>query len=71
MFPLRRGSPVDISPIDVGAGRRILEERVEFSGVVVRHVEETLERLDSGALFLEELDNRLSFPLVGGRGVRW
>ena len=43
---------------------------MEFSSIVVCHVEEMLERLDSGVLFLEELDNHLSFPLVGGGGVR-
>ena len=42
---------------------------MEFGGVVVRHVEETPEHLDPGTLFLEELNDHLSFPLVGGRGV--
>ena len=69
LFPLQCGSPVDFSPVAIGADGRVLEEGVELSGIVVRHVEESLERLDVGVLFLEELDNCLSFPLVGGGGV--
>ena len=67
---MRRWSPVDFSPIDVDADGRVLEEGVELGGVVIHHVEETLECLDSSMLFLEELDNCLSFPLVGGGGVQ-
>ena len=70
MFPLRRRSPVDFSPVDIGADRRVLEEGVEFGSIVVHHVEETLECLDLGMFLLEELDDCLPLPLVGGRGVR-
>ena len=70
MFPLWRRSPVDISPVDVSTDGRVLKEGVEFGSVVVCHVEEMLEHLDSGVLFFEELDDHLSFPLVSGGGVR-
>ena len=70
MFPLRRRSPGELSPIDVWVDGRILVERVECGGVVVRHLEEAFERPDAGALFFEKLDNRFSFSLVGGGGVR-
>ena len=43
---------------------------MELSGVVICHVEEPFERLDACALFLEELNDHLSFPLVGSRGVQ-
>ena len=71
LFPLRHWSPVNLSPVDIGADGRVLEEGVEFGGIVVHHVEEPSEHLDASALFLEELDNRLLFPLVGSRGVQW
>ena len=70
MFPLRRRSPGEFSPIDVWVNRRVLEEGVECGGVVVRHLEEAFERPDVGALFFEELDNRFSFLFVGSGGVR-
>ena len=70
MFPLRRWTPVELSPVDVWVDGRVFEERLEFRGIVVGGVEEAFERPDAGALFLEKLDNRFSFPLVGGGGVR-
>ena len=70
MFPLRHRAPVDFSPVDIITDRRVLEEGVELSSIVIHHVEEMFEHLDAGALFLEELDDRLSFPLVGGGGVQ-
>ena len=70
LFPLRRWAPVEFSPIDVWVDGRILVEGVECGGVVVRHLEEAFERLDAGTLFFEKLDNRFSFPFVGGGGVR-
>ena len=69
LFPLQCGSPGNFSPVDVDVDGQILEEGVELGGVVICHVEETFEHLDSGALFLEELDDCLLFPLVGGGGV--
>ena len=71
MFPLQHGSPVDFSPVDIVADGRVLEEGVELGGIVVHHVEEPFECLDVGTLFLEELNDCLSFPLVGSRGVQW
>ena len=68
---MRRWSPGEFSPIDVGVDRRVLEEGVECGGIVVRHLEEAFEHPDVGAFFFEELDNRFSFPFVGGGGVRW
>ena len=70
MFPLRRWAPVELSPIDVWVDGRILKEGVEHGGVVVRHLEEAFECPDVGAFFFEKLDNRVSFPFVGGGGVR-
>ena len=70
MFPLWCGSPVDFSPIDISTDGQVLEEGVELDGIVVHHVKEPFEHLDVGALFLEELNDRLSFPLVGGGGVQ-
>ena len=70
MFPLRRRSPGELSPIDVWVDRQVLEEGVECGGVVVRHLEEAFERLDAGTLFFEKLNNRFSFPAVGGGGVQ-
>ena len=70
LFPLRCWSPVDFSPVDIIADGQVLKEGVEFSGIVVHHVKETFKCLDAGALFLEELDDHLSFPLVGGGGVQ-
>ena len=70
LFPLRRWAPVELSPVDVWVDRRVLEEGVERGGVVVRHLEEALERPDAGAFFFEKLDNRFSFPFVDGGGVR-
>ena len=67
---MRRWAPVELSPVDVWVDGRILVERVERSGVVVRHLEEAFERPDAGAFFFEKLDNRFSFPFVGGGGVR-
>ena len=69
LFPLQHWSPVDFSPVDIVADGRVLKEGVELGGVVVHRVEEPFEHLDEGALFLEELDDHLSLPLVGGRGV--
>ena len=69
MFPLRHRSPGEFPPIDVWVDGRILEEGVECGGVVVRHLEEAFERPDAGALFFEKLNNRFSFPFVGGGGV--
>ena len=71
LFPLQCGPPVEFSPIDVNIDGRVLEEGVEFGGVVVHHVEETLERLDSCVFLFEELDDCLLLPLVGDAGVRW
>ena len=71
MFPLWCWAPVELSPVDVWVDGRVLEEGVERGGVVVRHLEEALERPDAGALFFEKLDNRFSFSFVGGGGVRW
>ena len=71
MFPLRRWTPVELSPVDVWVDGRVLVEGVERDGVVVGHLEEALERPDAGALFFEKLDNRFSFSFVGGGGVRW
>ena len=71
LFPLWHRSPVDFSPVDIIADGRVLEEGVELGGVVICHIEELFEHLDVGTLFLEELDNCLSFPLVGIGGVRW
>ena len=65
------GAPVEFSPVDVWVDGRVLVEGVEGGGVVVRHLEEAFERLDVGALFFEKLDDRFSFPFVGGGGVRW
>ena len=70
MFPLRHRSPGEFSPIDVWVDGRVLEERLEFRGVVVGGVKEAFERPNAGAFFLEKLDNCFSFPLVGGGGVR-
>ena len=69
MLPLRHRSPGEFAPVDVWVDGQILEERLEFHGVVISGVEESFERPDVGALFLEKLDNRFSFPLVGGGGV--
>ena len=66
MFPLRHWAPGERSPIDVWVNGRVLKERLEFRSIVVGGVEESFERPDAGALFLEKLDNRLSFPFVGG-----
>ena len=71
MFPLQHWSPVDFSPVDIVADRQVLKEGVELGGVIIHHVEEPFEHLDVGTLFLEELDDPLLFPLVGGRGVQW
>ena len=71
MFPLRRWAPGEFSPIDVWVDGRVLVEGVEGGGVVVRHLEEAFERPDAGALFFEKLDNRFSFPFIGGGGVQW
>ena len=67
---MRRWAPVELSPVDVWVDGRILVEGVECGGVVVRHLEEAFERPDAGVLFFEKLDNRFSFPFVGGGGVR-
>ena len=67
---MRRWAPVELSPIDVWVDGRVLEECLEFRGIVVGGVEESFERPDAGALFLEKLDDCFSFPLVGGGGVR-
>ena len=71
LFPLRRWAPVELSPVDVWVDGRILEERLEFRGVVVSGVEESFEHPDAGVLFFEKLDNHFLFSLVGGGGVRW
>ena len=68
MFPLWHWSPGEFSPIDVRVDGRVFEERLEFRGIVVGGIEESFERPDAGALFLEKLNNRFSFPLVGGGG---
>ena len=70
MFPLWRWAPVELSPVDVWVNGRVLVEGVEGGSVVVRHLEEAFERPDPGAFFLEELDNCIWFPFVGGGGVR-
>ena len=62
--------PVDFSPVDIIVDGQVLEEGVEFGGIVIRHLKEPSERLDVGALFFEELDDHLSFPLVGVGGVQ-
>ena len=71
MFPLRHWSPGEFSPVDVWVDGRVLVEGVEGGSIVVRHLEEAFERPDAGALFFEKLDDRFSFPFVGGSGVRW
>ena len=70
LFPLRRGAPVELSPVDVWVDGRVLVEGVERGSVVVRHLEEAFERPDAGVLFFEKLGDRFSFPFVGGGGVR-
>ena len=70
MFPLRHWAPGERSPVDVWIDGRVFKERLEFCGIVVGGVEESFERPDAGALFLEKFDDRFSFPLVGGGGVR-
>ena len=70
MLPLWHWAPGEFSPIDVWVDGRVLEEGVERGGVVVCHLEEAFEHPDVGALFFEKLDNRFSFPFVGG-GVQW
>ena len=70
LFPLRYWPPGEFPPVDVWVNGRVLEERLEFRGIVVGGVEESFERPDAGALFLEKLDDCFSFPLVGGGGVR-
>ena len=67
---MRRWAPVECSPIDVWVDGQVLIEGVERGGVVIHHLEEAFERPDAGALFFEKLDNRFSFPFVGGGGVR-
>ena len=66
---MRRRAPVEFSPVDVWVDRRVFVEGVERGGVVVCHLKESFERPNAGALFLEKLDDRFSFPLVGGGGV--
>ena len=65
------GAPVEFSPVDVWVDGRVLVEGVECGGVVIRHLEEAFECSDVGAFFFEKLDDRFSFPFVGGGGVRW
>ena len=64
------GPQVSTPPVDVWVDGQVLEEHLEFCSIVVSGVEEAFERPDAGTLFLEKLDNRFSFPLVGGGGVR-
>ena len=71
LLPLRHRSPGEFSPVDVWVDGQILEERLEFCGIVVSGVEELFERPDVGTFLLEKLNDRFSFPLVGGGGVRW
>ena len=66
---MRRWPPVELSPINIWVDGRVLEEGVECGGIVVHHLEEAFEHPDVGALFFEKLDNRFSFPFVGGGGV--
>ena len=47
-----------------------LKERLEFRSIVIGGVEESFEHPNAGVLFFEKLDNRFSFSLVGGGGVR-
>ena len=70
MFPLRHWSPGELSPIDVRVDGRVFEERLEFCGIVVGGIKKSFEHPDAGAFFFEKLNNRFSFPLVGGGGVR-
>ena len=70
LFPVRHWSPGEFSPIDVWVDRRVFKEGVECGGVVVHHLEEAFERPDGGVLFFEKLDDRFSFPFIGGGGVR-
>ena len=70
LFPLRRRSPGEFSPIDVWVNRRVLKEGVECGGVVICHLEETFECPDAGALFFEKLDDCFSFSFIGSGGVR-
>ena len=69
MFPLWHWAPGEHSPVDVWVDGRVLEEHLEFCGIVVCGIEESFEHPNAGALFLEKLDNHFSFPLVGGGGV--
>ena len=66
-----RWAPVEFSPVDVWVDGQVLVEGVEGGGVVVCHLEEAFEHSDAGALFFEKLDDRFSFPFVGGGGVWW
>ena len=68
--PIAALGPSGASPIDIWVDGRVLVEGVECGGVVVRHLEEAFECPDAGAFFFEKLDNRFSFPFVGGGGVR-
>ena len=70
LFPLQHRSPGEFSPIDIWVDWRVLEERLEFHSIVVSGIEESFERPNAGAFFLEKLDNCFSFSLVGGGGVR-
>ena len=70
-FPLQHWSPVEFSPIDVWVNGRVLKEAVQLGCIVVGHFEKPFECPDPGAFFLEKLDNRFSFPLVGGGSVQW
>ena len=67
---MQHRSPVELSPVDVWVDGRVLEEGVELGSIVVRHLEETLERLDLCVFLLEELDDCLPLSLIGDGGVR-
>ena len=69
LLPLQHQSPGKLSTINIWVDGRVLKEHLEFGGVVVGSLEESFEHPNVGALFLEKLDDRFSFPLVGGGGV--
>ena len=71
LFPLWHQPPGERSPVDVWVDRRVLEEGLLLSCIVIGQFEEPFERPDPGMFFLEKLNDCFLFPLVGGGGVRW
>ena len=56
--------------MDVWVDGRVLKEAVQLGCIVIGHFEEPFEHPDPGMFFFEKLDNRFSFPAVGGGGVQ-